>query len=474
MTTKIIRDESTASAFWGAIHAFCPLKDVHVVADAPVGCYNLTGVAVIDYTDAIPYLDNLTPTNITESSVSKSGTLDITKATLEKLPDDNKQVIVISSAESEMMGENHQSFLNTHFPDIKFFPCNSLEDDEWLGREKALSWLFDQFDDSKPATIEKKTVSIIGPTYGCFNVYADLAELKRLIEGAGGVVQTVFPLEANLSDLSALKNSDVIVLMYQEFGQGLAEKLGHPVLQAPFGLHHTEKFIHDLAGLLDTEKEAQAFINREKQTTLKLIWDVWRGPQSEWFPTVMFGVAATKTYVEGLKTCLQDDLGMRCMYAFDSREENNDAVKEALMKQPPQIMFGRIVDKIYLTEAKAKTRFIPAGFPGPIVRRALGTPFMGFSGTVYLVQEIINIMYETLFTFLPADDPNTLATAEQPKKMKWEEEAKHLLREITKKAPFISQISFSRELEKKAESLAQAQGKETVTIDILQQLQQKP
>jgi chlorophyllide a reductase subunit Z len=473
MTTKIIRDESTSSAFWGAINTLCALDDVHVIADAPVGCYNLTGVAVIDYTDAIAYLDNLTPTNITESSVSKSGTLEITRETLEKLGRTEKQLIVISSAESEMMGASHEQFLNTHFPDVKFFLCKSLEDDEWTGRDKVLSWCFDLFDDGKPHEIEPGSVSIIGPTYGCFNAYADLAELKRLIEGAGGKVKTVFPLESSLKDISALKHSEVIVVMYEEFGSTLAKKCNRPLLRAPFGLHHTEQFILDLGAQLNTTEQAKAFLETEKQTTLKLIWDLWKGPQSEWFPTVMFGVASTKTYVEGLKTCLQDDLGMRCVYAFDSREGTNQEVREALLKQAPQIMFGRIVDKIYLNEAKAKTRFIPAGFPGPIVRRALGTPFMGFSGVVYLVQEIINIMYETLFTFLPADDPTQPVQTQPGKPIEWEPQAQAMLQEITRKAPFISQISFSRGLKKQAEQLALTQGKAKVTLEIIQQLQQK-
>ncbi len=470
MTTKIIRDESTSSAFWGAINTLCALNDVHVIADAPVGCYNLTGVAVIDYTDAISYLENLTPTNITEVEVSQTGTLEITKSIIEKLQPTTKQLIVLSSAESELMGQSHEGFLNKHFPDVKYFSCNTLEDDEWTGRDKVLEWCFDTFDDGQEPNIEHRTVSIIGPTYGCFNSYADLAELKRLIEGSGGTLQTVFPLEAEINDISSLKNANAIVVMYKEFGDSLAEKLGRPVLHAPFGLHETEAFIRDLGKILNTEKQAESFLANEKQTTLKLIWDVWKGPQSEWFPTVMFGVASTKTYVDGLKQCLQDDLGMSCMYAFDSREDDNQNVKQALTTQPPQIMFGRIVDKIYLNEVKAKTRFIPAGFPGPIVRRALGTPFMGFSGAVYLVQEIINIMYETLFTFLPADDPNRMANEELTQTIKWTPEAQRLLHEMTKKAPFISQISFSRSLKKQVELFAQKQGQDTVTVDLFQQV----
>jgi chlorophyllide a reductase subunit Z len=123
-------------------------------------------------------------------------------------------------------------------------------------------------------------------------------------------------------------------------------------------------------------------------------------------------------------------------------------------------------DKIYLAELDAKTRFIPAGFPGPVVRRALGTPFMGHSGAVFLVQDIVNSLYEILFTFLPINRRQEAAS--QPAvKITWTGEAKAMLDEIVKKAPFISQISFGRELKRKAEANAARLGKETVTPDIL-------
>jgi len=186
---KIIRDESTTSSYWAAVNTLGALSDVHLIADAPIGCYNLVGVAVIDYTDAIPYLRNFTPTDLTEKAISTSGTTQITRNTIEKLLGTGKTLIVMSTAESEMIGADHTQMLMAHYPDIKFFPSNSLSEDEWQGRDRVLAWCFDNYDDRQPARIERGTVSIIGPTYGCFNSPSDLAEVKRLIQGAGGTVK---------------------------------------------------------------------------------------------------------------------------------------------------------------------------------------------------------------------------------------------------------------------------------------------
>jgi len=211
---KTVRDESTASAYWAAVNTFCALSDVHVIADAPVGCYNLVGAAVIDYTDAIPYLENFTPTSLTEKEIASSGSSEIVRDTIEKLQKPGRQLILVSSAESEMIGSDHERMLAMQFPLVRFFPSNSLGENEWQGRDRALEWLFKNFDDGKPASVEPGTVSIIGPTYGCFNSPSDLAELKRLIAGTGGQLQHVYPFESSLEDISDLKNSEVIVIMY--------------------------------------------------------------------------------------------------------------------------------------------------------------------------------------------------------------------------------------------------------------------
>jgi chlorophyllide a reductase subunit Z len=465
---KIIRDESTASAYWASVNTFCALEDVHVIADAPVGCYNLAGVAVMDYTDAIPYLENLTPTSLTEREISSSGSSEIVQETIEKLMGSGKQLILVSSAESEMIGSDHQNMLAMKYPSVRFFPSNSLGENEWQGRDRALAWLFGQFDDGKPAKVEPGTVSIIGPTYGCFNSPADLAEIKRLIAGAGGKVAHVYPFESKSADIAKLKNSAAIVVMYREFGSQLAEKLGRPLLYAPFGIEQTDRFIEEIGLLAGTPEEAARFIAEEKRTTLSPLWDLWRGPQSEWFPTIRFGVVASKSYANGIRRVLSDELGMQCLFSIDSADADNAAVRDEIAKTQPQFLFGRMPDKIYLAEADAKSRFIPAGFPGPIVRRALGTPFMGHSGVVWLVQEIVNALYDTLFNFLPITRRQQAAAPAKP--LKWTPEANAILDGIVKKAPFISQISFGRELKRKAENLAASRGLDTVTPDILQQL----
>jgi chlorophyllide a reductase subunit Z len=147
-------------------------------------------------------------------------------------------------------------------------------------------------------------------------------------------------------------------------------------------------------------------------------------------------------------------------------------IRQTLLDDPPMLMFGSINEKIYISELELLTGYIPASFPGPVVRRATGTPFMGYAGVVYLAQEISNFLFELLFRHLPLESlvrkqaqEITLAIPEA--EIAWSPEAVERMNVILKKVPFFVRISASKKLRIEAEREAVQRRIREVTPDII-------
>ena len=317
----------------------------------------------------------------------------------------------------------------------------------------------------------KPRVNIIGPIYGTFNMPSDLAEIRRLVEGIGCEINLVFPLGAHIDDVQRLPDADVNVCMYREFGRKLCEALDRPYLQAPIGLLATTNFLRALGEL--TGLDPEPFIEREKHTTIKPIWDLWRTVTQDFFATATFAIVATETYARGMRQFLEDEMGIPCNFAISRRRRREAGQRGGTRRRCARsrrwCCSARYNERMYLAELGNRSMYIPASFPGadhpPRDRHAVHGLCRRDLPRAGILQRAVRCAVQHPAAGHRPGQGRADARLGLRASCPWDDDAQHLFDEHLETEPFLVRISAAKRLRDRAERDMRQAGEDRVTVE---------
>jgi chlorophyllide a reductase subunit Z len=105
-----------------------------------------------------------------------------------------------------------------------------------------------------------------------------------------------------------------------------------------------------------------------------------------------------------------------------------------------------------------------------VIRRHTGTPFMGYAGATFLVQEVCNALFDALFHILPLAgqlDKVEPTPARHERALAWDDAAKDEFDAVIEREPVLVRISAAKRIRDAAERAARRAGEESISRERL-------
>ena len=289
------------------------------------------------------------------------------------------------------------------------FPSGGFCGDYQWGTKKVYESLINEVVRAPDKKVDK-LVNIIGPTTDTFNYQSDIAEIERLLGLLGIKIHTIFTADTAVEKIRTMSEVSLNIVT-RDIGLDVAklmkDKFNIPYLYGlPFGIRGTVEWLEKIAGLLDLQLKPDV-LERELLRYGGTLEELLGSGQR--IDALGITVACPYDYAVGMVSFVKQQWGLKTHLVVlpvkpdreDAEEELKDMGVEAVLTEPENnelvsCLKKEKIDVIYgnyhhLQLAHNVPIKFHAAFPSfDHIYQYDGTPFVGFRGSAYLTQQLVN------------------------------------------------------------------------------------
>lgn len=410
----------------GTLRVATSFKNVHAIMHAPLGddYFNVMKSMLERERDFTPVTASVVDRHVLARGSQEKVVSNIIRKDIEEQPD---LIVLTPTCTSSILQEDLQNFVNRASlesrADVLLADVNHYRVNELQAADKTLEQIVEFYitKGKKYNTISKTktaipSVNIIGSFCLGFHNQHDIAELKKLFNDLGVVVNAIIPQGASVHEIKKLPEAWFNVVPYRETGLMTAEYLkkefGTPYISTcPIGIIEIASFIREIQTILNSQGCDVSFENYINQQT-KFI------SQSAWFSrsidcqnltgkrAVVFG---DSTHAAAITKILSREMGIHVSWAGTYCKQDADWFKHEVDGLCDNVVITE--DHSLIADLIAKTE--PAAIFGTQMERHIGKrlnipcgvisspvhiqnfplsykPFMGYEGTNQIADLVYN------------------------------------------------------------------------------------
>ncbi len=288
------------------------------------------------------------------------------------------------------------------------FPSGGFCGDYQWGIKKVYESLINEVVQAPKKKVDK-LVNIIGPTTDTFNYQSDIAELERLLGLLDIKIHTIFTADTAVDKIRTMSEASLNIVVRDiglEAAKRMKGKFDVPYLYGlPFGIRGTVEWLEKVADLLDLELKPDS-LRRELVRYGGTLEELLGSGQR--IDALGFAVACPYDYAVGLVSFIKQQWGLKTRLVVlpvkpesDAvaqlqdmgvkavlTEPENDVLVSCLKKEKIDVIFGNYHHLQLADDVPIKFH---AAFPSfDYIYLYDGTPFVGFRGSAYLTQQLVN------------------------------------------------------------------------------------